>query len=339
MTMKHRSIKDSVGKRTPFGMDGKGHVALLVALVAVCATGVALLLAGGCGSEESGGSAEAGPAAGTPEPRTQVTAKAVAPKELRVVLDKSYDDNKDETTDTVTTWLEEREVLSPTDLRNLLDSSWKRDKEGVTQAINPWFYEHSTMDISDIPTLLTKAWDHNAEDTRRTLRDWGDNYGFVDTSDKPALQKNNLIKANDLDQVQQAIKKHHKESYGELIAMMQGIRPAEEMKQVAVEISYAGKSWIDQGYMRFADGDPNFPLERANTVCTLAPANQYDDGIPVTIQYGIDMPEGRVQVQDADFVAVVAKLKDIDPPARGSKDWKRILNLGVVAGSVYLPKL
>lgn len=255
---------------------------------------------------------------------------------LRVLLDKAYDADNEATGSVVSDWLGEREILSAENIRDLLAASWQRDEKATAAVIKPWFMAHSSsLDVKDVPTLLDKAWGHDANGTRTALRTWGANYGFVDISDKDALIKNDLIRGTDLAQVKKAIETHHKDNWNELLGMAKNMRSTEDLTNVPVSISWASASKIGRGVLRFSESDENF-VEYVNTVVTLAPANTPEHGIPVVIEYAVNMPSGRVQVQDGDFVTIVCKLKEVEAPDEGTKEWRRILRLGVISGSVYL---
>lgn len=336
--------------RSPVGGAARLDVLGIVILCAALALALALGVSTGCRKDQSpgsGGAVSSGGEGGTAftiqVPQDKASVEVIAqgsPKaNLRVILDKAYDKDGTATGTVVRNWLQDRDVLKAEDLRDLLDVTWNKDKEGTASVIRPWFMSKSTMELSDIPLLLTKAWEYNADDTRNVLRTWGGEYGFIDASDVDALKKYELVRATDFSQVKTALEAHHKEKYGELLALMQGMRPAEELNETIVEISWASARSIPRGNLRFSVADGEL-VKFVNTTATIAPANRFNDGIPVTLEYAVDIPKGRVQVQDADFIAVVAKWKGIEQaPERNSHEWKQLLRLGVVNGSLYLRQM
>jgi hypothetical protein len=266
--------------------------------------------------------------------------KVVASKEatapLSSILDQAYKKDKSVTSKTVKSWVTDNDVLSAQDVRDLLEASWNKDSAKATDVLRPWFVEKMTLEISDIPALLTKAWGYDMGATRDVLRTWGDGRGFVDVSDSEALARHKFVVADDVDQIRKAVREYHGNNWTQVAGVPVGAKGAEGgAKELQVQISWAASRWIGPKEIRFSASNNKELAAKLNTPVTVAPRNLPDAGIPVVLDAAVDLPENWVQVQDADFVVLAAKTREVPAPERNSKEWKSLLGLGVIPGSLY----
>ncbi len=262
----------------------------------------------------------------------KVVGKKAAQAPLGAILEQAYQTDQKTTSKVVKSWMTDKDILSTADVRDLLEASWNKDSKEATKVLRSWFVERMTLEISDIPALLTKAWGHDPGNTRDVLRTWGDSYGFVDISDADTLARHKFVVADDVDQIRKAVRDFHGNNWTAVAGVPLATRAPEE---VPVQISWASRRWIGSKELRFRVGDERL-AQKQNMLITLAPKNLPDAGIPVVVDCGVDLPENWVQVQDEDFVTIVAKWREVAMPERNSKQWKKFLRLGVVPGSVYL---
>ena len=338
---------------------GARRRAVVLGVVVLVASG--MVAVGGCEKRERPGAPA--PPAGKPAVSTPATAKAPASSAnsageftievdaagevvrvvgkkdgkapLTTILEKAYQTDKQATGKTVKSWMTDNDVLTTQDVRDLLEASWQKDSKEATQALRSWFVERMTLEISDIPALLTKAWDYDQGNTRDILRTWGDSYGFVDVSDAESLDRHKFVVADDIDQIRKAVRDHHGSNWTKVAGIPLATATPEGAEEISVKISWASQRWIGSKELRFRSDDERFSAKE-NMVITLAPRNLPSAGIPVVVTYGVDLPEDWVQVQDEDFVAIAAKLREVPVPERSSDEWDNLLRLGVVSGSVYL---
>ncbi|MCL4216809.1 MAG: hypothetical protein KJ052_07365 [Candidatus Hydrogenedentes bacterium] len=254
---------------------------------------------------------------------------------LQSILDQAYDEDGETTGKVVRKWVADRDVLDANDIRDLLEDSWNQDPEGTTQVIRPWFVQRASLEVGDIPALLDKAWKYDSADTRETLGQWGADKGFVDVEDPDSLAKYDLVSGRNLAQIKNAIQTYHNDKWNELLNLAQETSPELGRNRVLVSVSWAFPNAISRGLLRFSEGDERF-LQRMNSAVTLGPVNDPEATIQIVVEYPIEMPEDRVQVQDADFVNLVTTMRGQDMPERDSQAWNDALKVGVVSGYVYL---
>lgn len=264
-----------------------------------------------------------------------VVASKQASAPLSDLLDRAAKANKEATGKAVKTWAAQSDVLSAQDVRDLLEASWNKDSAKATEVLRPWFVEKMTLEISDIPTLLTKAWEYDSNATRGVLRSWGDGYGFLDVSDSDAVTRHKFVAAEDVDQIRKAVREYHGNNWTQVAGIpLTGAAPG-GATELLVQISWASHKWIGEKEMRFSSSNTKLLNTKLNSAVTLAPRNLPDAGIPVVVDSAVDMPEDWVQVRDEDFIALAAKSRNVNVPERGSKEWRSLLGLGVLSGSIY----